>query len=348
MKTTAIVMGGALLAVAALPAAARDLTVVSWGGVFQDAQRGVFFQPFSAATGVALKEDSWDGGVGTLRAKVRAGEANNWDLVQVEADELAVGCEEGLFERIAPAAVGGAARYFPGMLSECGVPANVYSIAAAYDADRLKTAPQSWADFWDVKRFPGKRALRMGPKMNLEFALMADGVPAERVYEVLKTPAGVDRAFAKLDQLKPHIVWWTSGNQPLQLLGSGEVAMATTYNGRVPAANVSDKRHFRIVWQGAMLNQDSWVLLKGSKNAANALKFMEFYGRPEVQARWPEKLNYGVGTAKAQEMVPAALAEQLPTAPANLKRALRLDAAYWLDHMDRLQARFAAWAAVKP
>lgn len=340
-------MSLALAVLAVSSASARDLTVVSAGGVFQDAQRAVYFQPFSASSATPLNEDSWDGGIGILRAKVRAGEANNWDIVEVEADELAVGCEEGLFEKIKPEAVGGAGRYFPGMLSECGVPANIFSLVAAYDADKLKVGPQNWADFWDLKKFPGKRAMRSGPKMNLEFALLADGVPLNKVYDVLKTPAGVDRAFAKLDQLKPSIVWWTAGNQPMQLLGSGEVVMTTSYNGRIPGANASDKRNFKVVWNGAMLNQDSWVILRGSKQSASALKLMEFMGRPEVQAKWPAKLNYGVGVIKAQEMVPADIAAQLPTSPDNLKQALRLRADYWLDNGDKLQARFATWAAAK-
>lgn len=334
----------ALCVAASVPAAARDLTIVSWGGVFQDAQRAVYFDNFRNETKIKLAEDSWDGGIGVLRSKVKAGDANNWDIVQVEADELAVGCEEGLFERINPASVGGATRYFPGMLSECGVPANIFSIVAAYDGDKFKDGPKNWADFWDVKKFPGKRALRRGPKMNLEFALLADGVLLDKVYDLLKTPAGVDRAFAKLEQLKPNIVWWTAGNQPMQLLGTGEVVMTTSYNGRIPAANVADKRNFKIVWQGAMLNQDSFVILRGSKQAADAVKLLEYVGRPAVQAKWPEKLNYGVGVVKAQEMVPAALASTLPSAPQNLQRSLALRAEFWLDNIDKLNERFAAWA----
>jgi putative spermidine/putrescine transport system substrate-binding protein len=348
MKTSVISsVSVALALLAATSASARDLTVVSFGGVFQDAQRAVYFQPFAASSGTPLKEDSWDGGIGILRAKVQAGEANNWDVVQVEGDELAVGCEEGLFEKIKPETVGGAGRYFPGMLSECGVPANIYSLVAAYDGDKFKTGPQNWADFWDLKKFPGKRSMRSGAKMNLEFALLADGVPLNKVYEVLKTPAGVDRAFAKLDQIKPHIVWWTSGNQPMQLLGSGEVVMTTSYNGRIPGANASDKRNFKVVWNGAMLNQDSWVILRGSRQAASATKLIEFMGRPEVQAKWPAKLNYGVGVIKAQDMVPPEIAKNLPSSPDNLKQALRLSADYWLDNGEKLQARFATWAAVK-
>ncbi|CAN7536749.1 ABC transporter substrate-binding protein [Rhizobium leguminosarum] len=342
-----IVHLAALAAALALPgmAAARDLTIVSWGGIFQDAQRDVFFTPFKTETKAPLSEDSWDGGVGVLRSKAQAGDSNTWDLVEVEAEELTIGCEEGLFEVLDPAKFGGAEKYLPGTASECGVPANIFSIAVAYDGEKFANGPRSWADFWDVKKFPGKRALRSGPKMNLEFALMADGVAANKVYETLATPEGVDRAFAKLDELKPNIVWWTSGNQPMQLLGSGEIAMTTSYNGRIPAANAADKRNFKIIWPGAMLNVDSWVIMKGSPNADSAYKLIEFMAKPAVQANWPAKLNYGVGVTEAQKLVPAELAANLPTAPENLAASLTLDAGFWVNHIDQLTERFSAWAA---
>lgn len=336
-----------LAALIALPgaAAARDLTVVSWGGIFQDAQRDVYFDPFKKEAGLPLAEDSWDGGVGTLRSKFQAGEANNWDVIEVESEEIAVGCEEGLFEQLDMTKLGGMERYLPGTASECGVPANVFSIVIAYDADKLADGPKSWADFWDVKKYPGKRAMRSGPKMNLEFALMADGVAAGKVYETLRTPEGVDQAFAKLDELKSNIVWWTSGNQPMQLLGSGEVAMTTSYHTRIGAANASDKRNFKLLWQGSMFNVDSWVIMKGSPNIEAAYKLLDFMEEPVNQAKWPEKLGGGVAVVEAQKMLPADLAARLPTAPENQKVALPLDAEFWVANIDKLNERFAAWAA---
>jgi putative spermidine/putrescine transport system substrate-binding protein len=342
-----IIQCAALAVALMLPAAAqaRDLTVVSWGGVFQDGQRDVFFTPFKDTLKIPLAEDSWDGGVGILRSKAQAADSNTWDVVEVEAEELVIGCEEGLFELLDPAKLGGSEKYLPGMATECGVPANVFSIAVAYDGDKLKDGPKSWADFWDVKKFPGKRALRMGPKMNLEFALMADGVPAGEVYKTLATEEGVARAFKKLDELKPHIIWWTSGNQPMQLLGSGEVAMTTSYNGRIPAANAADKRNFKLMWQGSMLNVDSWVIMKGSPNIDAAYQFLDFFSKPEIQAKWPAKLNYGVGVVEAQKLVPASIAANLPTAPENLAAALPLDANFWVANIDKLSERFAAWSS---
>ena len=150
----------------ATAAQARDLSVVSWGGAYQDAQKKVYFEPFKKATGTPMNDESWDGGVGVLRAKVQGGAAT-WDLVQVESDELAVGCEEGLFEKLDYSKIGGEAAYIPPSVNPCGVGAILYDFVLGYDKDKLKDAPKGWADFFDTKKIPGKRALRQGPKTTL-------------------------------------------------------------------------------------------------------------------------------------------------------------------------------------
>jgi putative spermidine/putrescine transport system substrate-binding protein len=336
----------ALGAVLALPgvAMARDLTVVSWGGVFQDAQRAVYFDPFKAETGTALAEDSWDGGVGALRSKAEAGEANTWDVIQVEGDEQQIGCEEGFLEPLDMAKLGGAEKFLPNTVFDCGIPANVYAMVMAYDGDKFPDGPKTWADFWDVEKFPGKRALRQGAKMNLEFALMADGVAKEDVYNVLSTPEGVDQAFKKLDELKPNIVWWTSGNQPMQLLGSGEVAMTTTYHTRVIGANKSDGKNFKLSYDGAMFLVDSWVIMKGSPNLDAAYALLNSLSDPDKQATWPDQLGGGVGVVAAQAKLDPALAASLPSSPENMAVELPLDVDFWIKNVDALNTRFAAWS----
>jgi len=130
------------------------------------------------------------------------------DLVEVESPELSRGCDERLFEELDPGIVGNPDDFVEGAIQPCGVGFFVWSTVLAYNADKLKSAPASWADFWDTEKFPGKRGLRKGAKYTLEFALMADGVPVKDVYKVLATKDGQNRAFRKLDQLKPHIQWW--------------------------------------------------------------------------------------------------------------------------------------------
>ena len=101
-------------------------------------------------------------------------------MVQVESEELALGCEEGLFQPLNWDAIGGRDAYLPAAVNDCGVGAIVYNFILAYDGAKIADGPKSWADFWDVKKFPGKRAMRQGPKTNLEIALMADGVAPGR------------------------------------------------------------------------------------------------------------------------------------------------------------------------
>src|SRR5215470_6040623 len=229
----------------ALGAQARDLTVVSWGGAYQDAQRDAYFKPYMAA-GNKMAEESWDGGVGTLRAKIQGGN-NNWDVVQVESEELLLGCEEGLYEKLDWAKLGGKDKYLSDAVNDCGVGAIVYSFILAYDGDKIKgDAPKSWADFWNTQKWPGKRALRKGPKTTLEIALLADGVAPQDVYQTLATPAGVDRAFNKLTQLKPNLAWWDKGSQGRERLGSGDGAMVDAYNDSGDATRDKHKKSCKI------------------------------------------------------------------------------------------------------
>ncbi|WP_230370634.1 ABC transporter substrate-binding protein [Paludibacterium denitrificans] len=223
-------------------------------------------------------------------------------MVEVESPELLRGCEEGLFEKINWAKVGNKADFVaPAKASECGVGIFVWSTAIAYNADKLKVAPTSWADFWDVKKFPGKRGLRKGAKYTTEFALMADGVKPADVYKVLGTKAGVERAFKKLTQLKPYIQWWEAGAQPPQFPASGDVVMSSAYNGRIDSAQKEGK-HLKVVWNGSIYDVDSWAIPKGAK-VAEAMQFINFASKPENQKVYSTKIAYGPTNLKAVKLL---------------------------------------------
>jgi putative spermidine/putrescine transport system substrate-binding protein len=339
----ALTAAGAFVLVAGT-AAAADLTVTSWGGAYQDAQREVYFEPFKEATGINLVEDVWNGGVGAIRAKVEGG-GQEWDVVQVEAEELVIGCEEGLYELIDWDAVGGKDQFIDAAVHDCGVGTIVWSTVLAYDGDKITDdPPQSWADFWDTEKYPGKRGLRRHPKYTLEFALMADGVPPDQVYETLRTEEGVDRAFAKLDEIKDDIIWWEAGAQAPQLLASGEVIMTNAWNGRISEAN-EEGRNFKIVWPGSIYAVDSWVILRGTPNKDAALQFIAFASQPEHQSRLPEAIAYGVTHEGVAAEIDKDLLAGLPTAPDNLAVAIELDTEFWVENVERLTERFTAWAA---
>jgi putative spermidine/putrescine transport system substrate-binding protein len=341
---TASLIACSVFAGATLAAQARDLTVVSWGGNYQDAQKRIYFEPFAKLSGKPLLDESWDGGYGVLQAKVKAG-TPNWDVVQVEAEELALGCADGLYEKVDWSKMGGKEAFLPTAVGDCGVGAIVWSTGIAYDSAKLAEGPKSWADFWDLAKFPGKRGIRKGAKYALEFALMADGVAPADVYATLAKPEGVNRAFGKLEKIKPHTIWWEAGSQPLQLLSSGEVAMTTVYNGRITAINRTEGKRFSFVFPGSIYTIDSWVVLKDSPNKNAGFDFIAFASKPENQSKLPEFIAYGLTNLEAVKRVPEKYQAELPTAPANLQGAIALDTGFWTDHSEELTKRFNAWLA---
>jgi putative spermidine/putrescine transport system substrate-binding protein len=322
----------------------RDLTIVGWGGSSQRAHRDAYWTSFVVETGITLQEDVWHGGIGVLRTRIQAGAAD-WDIVQVETEELILGCEEGLFEPIDWQMLGGREAFIEPSVHECGVGAMVWSQLFGYDADRMPEGPRNWSEFWDVKRFPGRRGLRRTPKYTLEFALMADGVEPAAVYQVLRTPEGVDRAFRKLDEIKPHTVWWSSISQVPDLLASGEVAVSMTSPGRLLVANREEGRNFRVVWDGNIYAVDYWVILRGSPHKAQAMQLIAHMKRPVNEVRLPQFIPTGLSSRRAIELIDPALKRDTPSNPDNLRRAVELDAQFWVDNSDTLTRRFNAWAA---
>jgi putative spermidine/putrescine transport system substrate-binding protein len=326
-------------------AVARDLTIISWGGSFQDAQRKAYFDPFTAETGVKIVDQAWDGGVGNIRTRVQSPSDPGWDVVHAEIEELQVGCAEGLYEPIDWSKIGEKDKLIPAARSKCGVGAITWSAGIAYDADRLNPGPTRVADFFDLKKFPGKRAIRKGPKYALEIALMGDGIPADKVYEVLRTPEGLDRAFAKLKSIKSDLLFFESGGQAIQLLASGEATMVLAFNGRVTTANQTDKRHFQFIWPGSIYAIDNWVILRNSPNKDKALDFIAFASRAAQQKILPQFIAYGPTNTDATAALDEKVARELPTYPKNLEGALKIDPDFWTDNIEALTERFNAFAA---
>lgn len=333
-----------LICLSPLSAFAKDLTVISFGGANKDAQVKAFYEPYKKASGSKLITSEYNGEMAKIKAMVKAKNVD-WDVVEVETPELIRGCEEGLFEKLDWNKIGNKQDFLPAAVSNCGIGFFVWSTALAYNSDKLKTAPTSWKDFWDLKKFPGKRGLRKGAKYTLEFALLADGVKVSDVYKVLGTKAGVDRAFKKLDQIKSSIQWWEAGAQPPQFLASGDVVMSSAYNGRIASAQKDGKKNLKIVWTGSIYDVDSWAIVKGSKNKDAAQKFIAFTSKPENQKNYSQHIAYGPTNSKAIPLLNAKVAAQLPTAPANLKDALAINVHFWVDNGEELEQRFNAWAA---
>ncbi|MBN8892833.1 MAG: spermidine/putrescine ABC transporter substrate-binding protein [Rhodospirillales bacterium 70-18] len=315
---------------AARAADAPQLTVVSFGGAYQEAQSKALFQPAAKALGITLKEETYTG-IADLRLKVKAG-AVTWDVVASGSGSAAHAGAEGILEKLDYKTID-VSTFLPGTWQDYCVGGDVFSTVLAWNTKTYGAhGPQSWADFWDVKKFPGKRSYRNAVAGSLEPALMADGVPADKVYATLSAPGGIERAIRKIKELKPHVaVWWTSGAQHAQLMKDGEVDMVNGWNGRFDAV-AKDGGNVAYTFNQALLDYDAYAIPKGAPHKDLAMKFLAEISKPQYQAALTGFITYGPTNSKAYDLgtIAPAYAAKLPSFPANAAKQLTVDIAWYI------------------
>jgi putative spermidine/putrescine transport system substrate-binding protein len=338
---------------------AESLTIVSWGGAYSASQQKAYHDPYSEKTGVEIiNEDKAANGLAGIRAQVEAGNVT-WDVVDMLEGDALRACDEGIVEPIdhdgllkpAPDGTPPSGDFIEGTLRDCFIPEIVYATLFAYNDEMFPNEkPDSIKDVWNLEKFPGKRSLRKVPMVNLEWALMADGVPHDEVYDVLATEEGVARAFASLDKIKDEVIWWEEGAQPPQLLADQEVAIASAYNGRIFNAQVMEDQPFTIIWDGQGFEVDGWVVPLG-KLTPEVKKYLRFATDTQRLADQAKYISYGPARKSSAERVSTHaetgidMKPHMPTNPANFKTAIAVNAEFWADNGDTLSERFNAWLA---
>lgn len=343
---------GTLLTALAVPVMAQDssVTVVSFGGSYGDSIKQAYMAPFQKETGIKANMVDYNGGLGELRAQVESGNVT-WDAVDMEMQDLVRACDDGLLEPLddialpkAPDGTDGAKDFIEGTLRDCGVGTIIWSTVIAFNNEMFSgEKPSKISDFFDVKRFPGKRGLMKKPQSVLEWALIADGVEDKDVYKVLATSAGVERALAKLDTIREHIVWWDAHAQAPQLLADKEVSMTMAANGRIYTATVVEKKPFTTIWDRQIWAQEFWAIPKGAPNLDAAKKYISFASRPEQMAVQASKIAYGPARISAAALVGDDMRPFLPTEKSNFTTAIHNDVEFWADHGDAINERFLVW-----
>ena len=319
---------------------AADLSIVSWGGSYQEAQDKALFQPAAEAMGIEIAQDSY-GGLSDLRLKVNSN-AVEWDLIVTGAGGGARAGAEGLLEPLDYDVID-VSDFIPGFAQEFCVGSDVFGTNFAWNTETYGDAgPQSWADFFDVEKFPGTRAYRAKSHGALEPALLADGVPKEDVYAMLATDEGLERALNKIRSIKDSIaVWWGSGAQQAQLLKDGEVDMTTGWNGRFDNA-IKDGAKADYSFNGGLMDVDCFGIPKGAPNKDLAMKFLAEISKPEYQVNLPKYITYGPANQKAYELglIDDETLSKLPSSPENSAGALVVDVQWYAEHEQRMEEAY--------
>lgn len=356
MKRLSMAVAGLLLSGPGAAADDRVLTVATWGGAYEASQRAAYFEPFTEQTGIEVRTVAYDGGVQPLRDHL-AGDSVSWDVIDMIQSDAYTACDEGLLAMIppgllapAPDGTPAAEDFSEGAIDPCFITQLVFSTVIAYD-DRAfpGVKPRRVEDFFDLEKFPGKRALRRAPVGLLEWALLSLSVPAEQLYDLLSTRRGLELAFRRLDRIRPEIVWWTNGEEPVTLLAEGDVAMASGYNGRFFQAQVLEGAPISVIWDGQLVGYNSWAIPAGTGQRDLAEQFIAFATRTENMADQANRISYGPARESARRRVGlhveagVPMQAHMPTAPNHLAQAVFRDHRWYSQTASLREQWFRQW-----
>ncbi|SMF36468.1 putative spermidine/putrescine transport system substrate-binding protein [Tistlia consotensis] len=343
--------GGAALAAAGVlgwPAAARagafdGQTVVftSWGGSYQDAEKAAYCEPFAKKTGATVLQDGPMNNA-KFRTMVEGG-SPDWDVVDVTIEFLYNGVESGLFEKLDRSKIH-TDRLKPEFVHDYGMGCIAWSYNIGFNTNLIPKGkhPTSWADVFDLKKFPGQRLMRDRVAPQLEIGLMADGVEPAKVYEVLATEEGIKRAFGKLDSIRDNVVWWETNSQSQQLLADGEVSCGTILNGRVYDA-AKKGAPIDLDWGQNIQSVDYLVIPKGAKNLGPAHGLIDEMTVAENQAKLANMIAYSPTNPDAFASIDKEIAPWLSTKPENAAKGFVINAEFWRERLDELAQRWSEW-----
>lgn len=328
---------GAGFAVPSLAQTKDQIVYASWGGSWEAAMRKAWFDPFAASTGIKVNTVGGNT-VGRLQAMVRA-RNTEWDVMEGVAVLARIGAKEGLLEPIDFSIVNRSQSMVKSdLFTDYSVPQLQSGRVMVYNKKFADAPPESWHALWDLKRFPGKRTLYKSVGAGvLEVALIADGVTLEKLY-----PLDVDRALAKLGQIREHILWYDTPAQGEQYFSSEQVVLGLLADGR--AYNVVNQG-FPIRVQPNMPVMEISVLVvpKGARNKDAAMKFLAYALSPPAQAAIAMAYTYGPVTSAAWDLLPKDRASTLSGAPERSKTTIYLNTDYWAENLDKVNEKFQAW-----
>ncbi|MEM7222648.1 MAG: extracellular solute-binding protein [Pseudomonadota bacterium] len=338
---------------AGLAMAKNEITFTSWTGPYMRSQMLGFVRPYEELTGSRVNVEHYDGGIEEIRDQVESANVV-WDVVDLTQADSLQACEDGLLEDLSnidlPNGTDGTNfrdDFVEGALNPCGVGVIIWATIYGYNKEVFAdNPPSSVADFFDTKTYPGRRAIRNDPTVIMEWALIADGVPQQDVYNVLETPEGVERALAKMDAIKPGLVLWEDGLEPVEFLNEEEVVMSSVWATTGATNARKEGAKYEVEWDGRVIELDLFGIPKGSRYKQEAIDFIRFASSSESLANMVSYLPNGPTRKSSLALLSDEVLAQLPNSPAYAEKVSILsDAEWWAEHDEALEEAFENWLA---
>jgi putative spermidine/putrescine transport system substrate-binding protein len=332
---------GSLILANAVAADSKPVTILGWGGPWKDAVIKSYVEPFTRQTGILVNYVSpYDYSKVKLmdqahQQKVDLITTGGLDTLRSVRDGLTAPLDFNIIDK---------SKLSPGQLRNMNtVGGCVVGTVMLYNKEKWPGPehPRSWTDFWNLKKYPGPRCLDRLPYPTLEFALLADGVPKDKLY-----PLDLDRAFKKLDQIKSNVImWYVTGSEPQQMIQNRELDLTSIWTSRANDSITNKKVPYEIVWDGGASEgtAESWFVLRNSPNPEGAMKFLNIACGAEAQATFARIMFAAPTNMNAYKLLDEQTASKLPTYPPNEQRMFFVNFDYWIANIDAVTVRFENW-----
>ncbi|MDD3446103.1 MAG: ABC transporter substrate-binding protein [Zavarzinia sp.] len=317
---------------------AGEVVYATYGGGWEEIIRKAWVEPFTAKTGIAVRTVSGPSN-GKVRAMVQAGHTE-WDVVECNPDFQWIGAKEGLLEPLDFKVID-TSHFVKGadLVTDYSIPEAFWSRVITYSTKAFPNdGPRNFAEFWDVKRFPGKRTLYA--KANgaaLEAALMADGVDPKALY-----PLDLERAFKSLDKIRDHILWYDNNSQAMQYLQDGQAVLGLVPDGRAQFL-IGKGEPLAIAFDQSLLTWVTYVVPKGAPNRDNAMKLLAHISSLEGQVAIGQAYTYGLVDERAYGELPPERVKLLTNGPQQQGKAVLVNERWWGENQAEVEAKFALW-----
>ena len=319
---------GAAPMLGAVPAGAqgsRNLVMVNWGGIANEGFGRFYGDPFVAANpGARVTQDSTGPSAGRIRSMVESRRVT-WDLCDSSASSSFLLGGMNLLEKMDYSIIDRTKVIGPGFALEYGAAPYSFSSVLAYDSSKFPTPPTSWADFWDLRRFPGQRLMRRDALATLDAAMMSMGKAPAEVY-----PIDTRAALRRVGELRRNAVYWTSGSESEQFMRTGEAVMGQIWHTRASVLNRETNGRIKFIWNQGLLQAGIFVAPKGNPGGALTQRLLaSMLANEEGQVGLLGLLGNGPTNPAAAARVPAELRANNPTDPENERQQLVLNGEWW-------------------
>lgn len=320
---------------------AAGLQVDTWGGIYGDVYRSEVLRPFHASENVPIERNF----------ETAADASAVADAIEMSLHEAIDGCASGELMWLPPSSIEALQNvnsYLPNAIQPCAIGQWAWATVAGFSTVLYPESthqPALAADFFNTTDFPGRRAIRRSPRVIVEWALAASGVPANRTYDALQQTEAVWPVIERqLRRIEGQVVWVDSDADALELLRNGTATLAMMSTNSLLNEAISIGNHPGVVWDAAVIELSMLAIPAQAPDPQRSVQFLDYISDSKNTLEFAAALGVSPVGFESVDLLNSVYQQYLPAAAGNYENGIWGDSVWWNSEAGaRLAGLFAEW-----